>query len=302
MKKIIILISAIISLLCVFQHSDAQTLSDSERYAAMDKNRVFLAETDPYSYYVSDVLDAEGVQTGYVEKVPVAIYKVVKENYNTYCYGILFGREVRLYKNSYLTFASDEDYDYLLMRGANGEAARKEAARQLDKVKSGEYKDRVAKEQELAKQKVELDKKKSFELLQYLRKNRAIIANHYVSEEYSDYSLKLEICNWFSKRIKYLDLTVMAVNNVGDPRWYSKSKSVKNIQCIGYIESLSNATYAFGDLFYDSSELINDIIVCDAVITFEDNSKITISPQAAAKMYVANHRVEFPDNFFQHIR
>jgi hypothetical protein len=66
---------------------------------------------------------------------------------------------------------------------------------------------------------------------------------------------------------------------------------------------LSIGTYRFDDLFYDSSEVIDDIIVCGAVITFEDNSKITIDSQAAAaKMYVENHNIELPDNFFQYIR
>ena len=301
MKKTIILISAIISLLCVCQHSYAQTISNSERYAAMDKNRVFPAEVD--SYYVSDVLSAEGVKRGYVDNVPVAIYKVVEEGYSTYCYGILFGREVKLYKNSYLTFDSEEDYDYLLMRGSIGEGDRKSAARQLDNVKSEEYRAKVVKEQALAKQREEQEKKKSRELLQYFRKHRAIIWDYSVSESYSDYTLTLEIMNWFPKRIKYLDLTVMAVNNVGDPRWYSKDRSVKNIQCIGYLESLKSSTYKFEDLFYDSSEVIEDIVVVGAVITFEDNSKISVtSEQAVQKLYYDNHDVSLPDNFWDLVR
>lgn len=298
MKKSIVLFAiSTFALLCISRHSFAQALSQDERYAAMDNNRVFLAMAD--EYIVSDVLEAEGLKDRCAKKVPVAIYKVVKPNAyygDTYCYGYLFGKEVKLSLGYYLSFVSDDDYQYLVSRGVLGEDARKEAAKRFDKVQSAEFKKEV-------KSLIEKERGESQELLQYLRRNRAIISNYSVSESYSDYSLKLEINNWFAKRIKYVDLTVMAVNSVGDPRWYDRGRTVKNIQCIGYIESLSSGTYKFDDLFYDSSEVIDDIIVCGAVITFEDNSKITINSQdAAAKMYVRNHNIEFPNNFYQYIR
>lgn len=276
------------------QRSDAQTLSEAERYAAMDKNRVFQVNVD--EYYVSEALADEGVAKGYVKEVPVAIYKILKEGYYTYCYGILFGQEIKLSLSSYFSFASDDDYQYLMKRGAYGAEIRKTNAIQLDAVQSAAFKKEVARS-------VEQDRKKSQEILNYLRKNRAIISSTYVWESYSDYRIELKICNWFSKKIKYLDLTVMAINNVGDPRWYDKDRCVKNIQCIGYINSFENVTYKFEDVFYDSSEAISDIIICGAVITFEDNSKITVNTQdAAAKMYRKNHDIELPNNFYQYIR
>jgi hypothetical protein len=274
-----------------------------DKVSAMDANRVFDANLQ-LGYSVRNFLSSKGEAYVPDETIPFAVYGYSNGEY----LGYLLGYEYRVSANN-VTISSN-DAKYLKERGNNGLIVRKEQAKKWDAENVEQYNkrieaynERLRQEEEQARLQVEKDKKKSREILQYLRKNRVIIGDYYVGESYSDYYLKLEVYNWFSKRIKYLDLTVMAVNSVGDPRWYDKNRSVKNIQCIGYIESLSSSTYKFDDLFYDSSEVIDDIIVCGAVITFEDNSKITIDSQAAAaKMYVENHNIELPDNFFQYIR
>lgn len=298
MKKTIVLVTTVaIALFCVFQHSYAQTLTEAERCAAMDKNRVFLAMAD--EYIVSDALAAEGLMKGYVEKVPVAIYKIVKSSSyygDTYYYGYLFGKEVRLSSSYYLTFASDEDYQYLVSRGALGEEDRKEAAKQFDKVQSAEFKKEV-------KALVEKDKKESLDLLQYLRRNRAVIWDYSVRRSYGDYTYYVEIKNWFPKSIKYVDLTVAALNSVGDPRWYDKDDTIRKITCVGYIDPLANKAFTFEDLYYDYYTEISKIVVLSAVITFEDNSKVSVtSSQAAQKLYYDNHNISLPKNFWKLIQ
>ena len=276
---------------------------NQEKVSAMDANRVFDANLQ-LNYSIRNFLSSKGENYVPDETIPFAVYGYSNGEY----LGYLLGYEYRVSAGN--VNISKDDAKYLQVRGNNGLEARKEQAKKWNAANVKQYNERLAaynerlrQEEEQARLKVEKDKKKSREILEYLRKNRVILGDYYIGESYSDYYLKLEVFNWFSKRIKYLDLTVMAVNSVGDPRWYDKSRSVKNIQCIGYIESLSSGTYKFDDLFYDSSEVIEDIIVCGAVITFEDNSKITIDSQAAAaKMYAENHNIELPDNFYQYIR
>ena len=283
--------------------SSSENNDTRDKVSAMDANRVFDANLQ-LGYSVRNFLSSKGEAYVPDETIPFAVYGYSNGEY----LGYLLGYEYRVSANNVTIFSNDAKY--LKERGNNGMTVRKEQAKKWDAENVEQYNkrieaynERLRQEEEQARLQVEKDKKKSREILQYLRKNRVIIGDYNVGESYSDYYLKLEVHNWFSKRIKYLDLTVMAVNSVGDPRWYDKNRSVKNIQCIGYIESLSIGTYRFDDLFYDSSEVIDDIIVCGAVITFEDNSKITIDSQAAAaKMYVENHNIELPDNFFQYIR
>ena len=278
-------------------HVDAQTGNKvSNKESVMDSNRVFDAQLN-LSYSVRQFLDSKGEEYIPDEDVPFAVYGYT----NGYYYGYLLGYEFKA-DSGYITL-SYHDAKYLKDRGMIGMETRKVQAKKSDEINVVQYNKRVSQYQDRLKKEEEEAKKKSREILQYLRKNRVILGDYYIGESYSDYYLKLEVYNWFSKRIKYVDLTVMAVNSVGDPRWYDRSRSVKNIQCIGYIESLSSGTYKFDDLFYDSSEVIDDIIVCGAVITFEDNSKITIDSQtAAANMYIENHNIELPNNFYQYIR
>lgn len=291
MKKTIVVFTTIaVALLCIFQHSYAQDFVEAKRYAAMDKNRVFLVKVN--ESYVSDELANEGISKGYLTDVPVAMYKIVKEGYYTYCYGILFGEEIKLSFSSSFKFASSDDYEYLLKRGSSGADFRIVNARHLDKVQSAEYKKEV-------KSLAEQDKKESLELLQYFRKNRAIIWDYSVRRSYDDYTFYVEIMNWFPKNIKYVELKVAALNSVGDPRWYDKDETIRNVRCVGYIDSLEKGTFTFEDLYYDYYNQIDDVVVIGAVITFEDNSKISVtSEQAVQKLYYDNHDVSLPENFW----
>ena len=278
-------------------HVDVQTDNEKlNKESVMDSNRVFDAQLE-LSYSVREFLESKGEEYIPDEAVPFAVY-----GYSSgYYYGYLLGYEFKA--DSWYMTLSDHDAKYLKDKGQSGMGTRKVQAKKSDEINVLQYNKRVIQYKERLKKEEEEARKKSREILQYLRNNRAIIKHTYVTESYSDYSLKIEFYNWFTKRIKYVDLTVMAVNSVGDPRWYDKTRTVETIQCIGYIGSLDSGTYRFEDLFYDSSELIRDIVVCEAVITFEDNSKITINSQAgAAKMYLKNHDIELPNNFYKYIR
>ncbi len=292
-KKDFVIVRPVVSKPSVSVSSDK---GNAGKEYVMDSNRVFDAELQ-LAYSVKNFLDSKGEEYISDEPLPFAVYSYSGGEY----YGYLLGYECHFDED--LVSLSDHDAQYLKNRGTSGMSVRKIPAKTYDEVNASQYRKKVSEHQENMRKEEEQAKAKSREVLQYLRKNRVIIGNYYVSESYSDYSLKLEIYNWFTKRIKYIDLTVMAINSVGDPRWYDKDRCVKNIQCIGYIDALGSGTYKFDDLFYDSSEVIDDIIVCGAVITFEDNSKITIDSQAAArKLYFHNHDIEIPDNFYYYIR
>ena len=58
-------------------------------------------------------------------------------------------------------------------------------------------------------------------------------------------------------------------------------------------------SFSFEDLYYDYYNQIDDVVVIGAVITFEDNSKISVtSEQAVQKLYYDNHDVSLPENFW----
>lgn len=265
---------------------------NGEKVSTMDSYRVFDADL-AWNSSISSVLDTKEYIPN--ETLPFTVYGYS----NGYYYGYLLSYDCS-FPESYVTLRY-HDAQYLQSRGKSGMEVRKVWAQEYDRIHSAEYLEQNSAYQEEVRLKQEADRKKSHELLQYLRKHRVIIGGHQVSRSYSDYTLRIDIWNWYSKRIKYLDLTLIALNNVRDERWDDRSLSVTNRRCIGYIDSYESATYNFEDVFYDYYELIGDIVVCGAVITFEDNSTITISSQAAANMYIENHVLEFPDNFFKYI-
>lgn len=266
--------------------------ANGEKVSTMDSYRVFDADL-AWNSSISSYLDTNEYIPN--ETLPFTVYGYS----NGYYYGYLLGYDC-LFPESYVTL-SYHDAQYLQSRGKSGMEVRKVWAQTYDRIHSAEYLEKNSAYQEGLRLKQEADRKKSRELLQYLRNHRVILGSHHVSRSYGDYTLQIDIWNWYSKRIKYVDLTLMALNNVRDPRWNDRSLSTTNRRCIGYIESYEKATYNFEDVFYDYNGLIGDVVVCGAVITFEDNSTITISSQAAANMYSENHNLKFPDNFFYYI-
>ena len=278
------------------KNTSVAAVSDSEdngeKVSTMDSYRVFDADL-AWNSSISSVLDTKEYIPN--ESLPFTVYGYS----DGYYYGYLLSYDCS-FPESYVTLRY-HDAQYLQSRGKSGMEVRKVWAQKYDRIHSAEYLALNSAYQEKVRLEQEAARKKSREMLQYLRKHRVIIGGHRVSRSYGDYTLTIDIWNWYSKRIKYLDLTLMALNNVRDARWNDRSLSVTNRRCIGYIESYEKATYNFEDVFYDYNGLISDVVVCGAVITFEDNSTITIGAQGAANMYSENHNLEFPDNFFYYI-
>ena len=155
--------------------SSSENNDTRDKVSAMDANRVFDANLQ-LGYSVRNFLSSKGEAYVPDETIPFAVYGYSNGEY----LGYLLGYEYRVSANNVTIFSNDAKY--LKERGNNGMTVRKEQAKKWDAENVEQYNkrieaynERLRQEEEQARLQVEKDKKKSREILQYLRKNRVII-------------------------------------------------------------------------------------------------------------------------------
>jgi len=88
----------------------------------------------------------------------------------------------------------------------------------------------------------------------------------------SQFGLALTFYNGFSKNIKYINFTVRPYNRVGDMTRDDFGKDKFAGEIIGPLESKTESTVTFDDMFWDDNHIINCLKITYLKITFMDSS------------------------------
>ena len=169
-----------------------------------------------------------------------------------------------------LVFRNGADKEYIDRRGATGEHDRKQVAQDNDLAYTKFYLDSL--------------ERVTLELLERLqktydfyKKNKVfIISEQYSFSEYK-FGLEFKFFNCYSKDIKYINMRIVAFNQVGDVQRDDIGNFAKDVRCIGPFEVGDIGVYDFDDLFWDDDNIIKELRVVELKITFSDNSVITFT-------------------------
>ncbi len=118
----------------------------------------------------------------------------------------------------------------------------------------------------------QLENYKNIEKL-YKRNDLVITKKEYAYAEYGgEFGLKLSFFNGYNKDIKYIDITVRSYNRVGDPISDDFGRNVARPKVIGPVESKSEGSVTFENLFWDDRDVISRLVVTYLKVTFMDGS------------------------------
>ncbi len=104
-----------------------------------------------------------------------------------------------------------------------------------------------------------------------------IIVKEYAYADYGNFGLELTFFNYFRKTIKYVVFETKPYNRFGDLQPDRVGKTSSRARCIGPIEPQDAGTYEFEELYYDPNDVISHIVVTKLVITFLDDTTVTIT-------------------------
>lgn len=186
-----------------------------------------------------------------------------------YFKGFILGQEIEL-PSSAVIFRHEGDKEYLMARGDVGINTRRSVAADNNaKYSAGVL---LWMDNYSAELQSKIDKTNA-----YYKKNGILILDQEYS--FSDYrfGLKFNFYNCFSKDIKYIVLTVVGYNQVGDKERDDWGNHTKEARCIGPINPTNTGVYDFNDLFKDEKGIIKELKVEKVVVTFMDNTTKTFS-------------------------
>lgn len=198
------------------------------------------------------------------------------ERYGTkkYTYsGYSLGNDLT-FNESDIKFSSQSDANYLKRRGSNGEAIRKNVAKESDHEYTMARIDSLHAEAEKIYQK--LQKIYSF----YEKKKIFITDQEYAFGEYEQFGLRFKFYNCYAKQIKYVEIKMVPYNSVDDVQTDDLGRGIKEVRCIGPIEPEESATYEFDELWWDERGLIKRVEVTRMKLIFKDNTSVTFSSKA----------------------
>ena len=250
--------------------------NDIFNYGDIDAHRVFEADIN-LSYDVKDILEENDINPDLGYDILFSAYSIVSQTTGSsyskktsqYVKGYMLGKELKLPIDDVL-FRHNGDKDYLVTRGDVGESARKKIAVENDAIYTAQVLKWI---DDYAKK---LDYKIKATQSYYRNKGILILSQNY-SYSNSQFGLKFNFYNCFSKEIKYIDITVCAYNRVGDRQKDDIGKHTTGARCIGPISPNETSTYDFDDLFWDDDDIINKLQVEKVVVTFMDNTTRTYS-------------------------
>lgn len=185
-----------------------------------------------------------------------------------------------------LVFKNSADQAYINRRGVAGEFDRKKVAQENDKAYAQFYLDSL--EQVTLELMEKVQKTYNF----YTKNKVFILSEHYSFSEYK-FGLEFKFFNCYSKDIKYVNMRIVAFNQVGDVQKDDIGNYAKDVRCIGPLEAGEVGVYDFDDLFWDDDDIIKELRVVELKITFSDNSVITFSGKAKVdKLRLSNYSEE----------
>lgn len=213
---------------------------------------------------VSENYDVKGDSVGLYDEF---VFKIEGDLINGR-YASWYGGKIKEGCVSNLKFEKDSHMDFLIKRGEKGELIRKKIAFTADSLRTIKvelYIDSLDKE---------LDKVIN-EGFQKIKNKQIFIWKELYS--YSDYKFgkKFKFYNCFNKAIKYIDVTLVAYNGVGDVQRDDIGRSTIKVRGIGPIEVDDFATYDWDELFWDDNDIIKKVVPTKITITFMNGTIIS---------------------------
>lgn len=241
----------------------------------IDKNRVFEADIE-LTDSAKNILEEHNINYDLGFDLLFSVYCHTTKTTGTYSKtkhdyfkGFILGQEIEL-PSSAVIFRHEGDKEYLMARGDVGINTRRSVAADNNaKYSAGVL---LWMDNYSAELQSKIDKTNA-----YYKKNGILILDQEYS--FSDYrfGLKFNFYNCFSKDIKYIVLTVVGYNQVGDKERDDWGNHTKEARCIGPIKPTNTGVYDFNDLFKDEKDIIKELKVEKVVVTFMDNTTKTFS-------------------------
>lgn len=255
-----------------------------QRDSIIDSSSVFEAWIK-HTYDAENILEKHDIDYKDREKkLKFSVYGSYAKSDRFYK-GFTLGEEIELPENV-LVFKNPSDKVYLNRRGSLGENIRMGVAKENDMAYARFYLDSLEKATLEVMEKI-------YKTYKFYKKNKVFILSENYS--FSDYKFGLEFkfFNCYSKDIKYINLRIVAFNQVGDVQKDDFGNFAKDVRCIGPFESGEVGVYDFNELFWDDNDIIKELRVVELKITFMDNSVISFSGKAKVdKLRLSNYTEE----------
>ena len=93
---------------------------------------------------------------------------------------------------------------------------------------------------------------------------------------------KISYTNTNNKTIKYIDISFIIKNPVGDicKIYYNNGSNTGHLRCVGPIEQFETGTYSWDAVYYTTGDA-SDLYFTKFVITYMDNTKYTLVKELA---------------------
>lgn len=195
----------------------------------------------------------------------------------------IFGKVI-YFGSDEIEFHDPSKKDYLIRRGENGYAGRRDVAEKADSLYVEHYIDEL--EEESLRISERMRKLVDF----YGSKKIVILQRDYVYAEYGgQFGLRFKFYNPYKKVIKYINVKVNAYNQVGDLQRDDIGRNTAEVRCIGPIGSGDVAVFEFEKMFWDDDDIINRLTPVKMTITFMDNTTVTFSGASQIEQHSASH-------------
>lgn len=243
---------------------------EKERKDSIADYSVFVAKK--FRNLTSEDYHEESDQKGFYD---LYVFKILGNQYTAWAFGKLKEGNV-----SEVTFVDKSHFDFLTNRGNKGVDVRSKLAYSADSLRNLKcqyYLDSLDAE-------IKRIKKETYNKI---KKNQIFIHKELYS--YSDHQSgkKFRFFNCFNKSIKYIEMTLVAYNAVGDVQRDDIGRSSVKLKGIGPIPPDEYGTYDWDELFWDDNDIIERVVLTKITITFMDGTIRTFS----GKSNIDKHRM-----------
>ena len=241
-----------------------------ERADSIADYSVFVAKR--YDKLTSEDYHEESNQKGFYD---VYVFKILGDEYAAWNFGVLKEGKV-----AELIFAANGDFAFLTKRGNKGADVRSKLAYTADSL-------RIVKcQQSLDSLNREIQRLKE-ETYKKIKKNQLFIHKELYSYSKYKFGKKFKFFNCFNKSIKYIEMTLVAYNAVGDVQRDDIGRSSVKVKGIGPIAPDESGTYDWDELFWDDNDIIERVVPTKITITFMDGTIKSFS----GKSNIDKHRM-----------
>lgn len=102
------------------------------------------------------------------------------------------------------------------------------------------------------------------------------------------FGMDYTIFNCFNKTIKYVVITLVCYNNVGDIQRDYLGRSTKTVRGIGPILPEEEAMFSFDKIFWDEYDVIKNCVISNITFIFKDGTTKTFKGNKVIKTHFAN--------------